>query len=110
LILPVKKQILYTKVARIFLETLEERAKLQYARIEERLAEEGCLNAPNAEKLAGYANLFAIRVTHGQNVRVFYCYDMGDAVYVLSGYEKKTEDIPVREIKQALRLKKELKI
>ena len=74
------------------------------------LAQDGFCNAPHTEKVAGHANLFAIRITQGQNVRFFYCYDTGDAIYVLSGYEKKTEDIPVHEIKQALRLKKELKL
>ena len=74
------------------------------------LAEEGFSSAPHTEKLAGYANLYAIRITHGQNVRFFYCYDTGDAIYILSGYEKKSEDIPVHEIKQALRLMKELKL
>ena len=71
------------------------------------LAMEGFSNAPYTEKVAGYASLFAIRITHGQNARFFYCYHTGDVIYVLSGYEKKTEDIPVHEIRKALRLKKE---
>lgn len=103
-----KKKVIVIPSARAFLDTLEERAKLQFTRIRKILEEAGFLRDPHGEKLAGYTGLFAIRVTHGQNVRFFYCYDAGDTVYVLSGYEKKTEDVPIREIKQALRLKKEL--
>ena len=104
----VKKEVIMMQGAQAFLDSLDERTQVHFVRIKKILAEEGFLYAPYGEKIGGYANLFAIRITHGQNVRFFYCYDTGDAVYVLSGYEKKTEHIPVHEIKQALRLKKEL--
>ena len=56
----------------------------------------------------GRDDLFAIRIRHGQNVRFFYCYAVGDIVWVLSGFEKKTEKTPPVEIRKALKIKKEL--
>ena len=52
---------------------------------------------PYGEKLSG-ENLFAIRVIHAGNVRVFYVYGKGNNIYGLSAYEKKTMDIPHHEL------------
>jgi len=72
------------------------------------LAQEGRLVAPYGEKVSGYTNLFAIRVTRGQNVRFFYAYDDGIRIYILNGYEKKSRTIPERELRKAIAIKKEL--
>ena len=40
------------------------------------------------------------------NARFFYAYDDGTAVWILNGYEKKTERIPKRELKRAKQLKR----
>jgi len=104
----VKKRVILTSTAQEFFDGLEERAQKEFARTRRILATEGYLHAPYAEKVVGYSGLFAIRVTQGQNVRFFYCYDTGECVFVLSGYEKKTMHIPVREIWRALKIKKEL--
>jgi phage-related protein len=69
---------------------------------------EGRLVAPYGEKVSGYTNLFAIRVTRGQNVRFFYAYDDGIRIYILHGYEKKSRTIPERESRKAIAIKKEL--
>ena len=103
-----KKKVILLKDAEEFFATLEKRAKIHFVRIRKILTEEGFLQAPYGEKIGGYANLFAIRVTHGQNARFFYCYDTGTDIFVLFGYEKKTEHIPIHEIKRAIRIKKEL--
>lgn len=50
--------------------------------------------------------LFALRICKGGNARFFYCYDDGTDVWILNGYEKKTQTIPRRELEQARRLKR----
>jgi len=80
----------------------EELREYQHARTQ--LAQDGRLAYPLAEKVE--SDLFAIRIRKGGNARFFYCYDDGTAIWVLNGYEKKTEKIPLREIRQAKRLKR----
>jgi len=75
-------------------------------RIVQILEETGSLKSPFAEKIAGRENLFAIRVRKGGNYRVFYAYDDGTMVWLLNGYEKKTETIPTRELNRAVALKR----
>ena len=57
-------------------------------------------------QVAGEENLFAIRIRKGGNARFFYAYDDGTAIWILNGYEKKSENIPVRELKRAKQLKR----
>ena len=51
-------------------------------------------------------NVIPEELVFGGNARFFYCHDDGAAVWILNGYEKKTEKIPLREIRQAKRLKR----
>ena len=69
-----------------------------------RLERDGFLAMPHGEKITGEGDLFAIRVIQTANVRVFYAYGMGDLIYGLHGYVKKTEQIPAHELKQAKRM------
>ena len=65
---------------------------------------DGTLSTPYAEKVAGEQALFAIRIIHAGNVRVFYVYGMEKFIYGLNGYVKKTHQIPIHELQQARRL------
>lgn len=103
-----KKEVFLTSDAQSFLLSLELRAQQRFARCVDILAEEGFLIAPYAEKIEGQKNLFSIRITQGQNVRFFYCYDTGTHVYVLNGYEKKRQKIPHTELSKAINIKKGL--
>jgi len=67
----------------------------------------GRLEAPYGEKVEGQKNLFEVRIRKGGNAREFYCYDDGECVWLLNGFEKKTQKTPVTEIKKALKIKKE---
>jgi len=78
----------------------------EFHRIVQILEETGSLRAPFAEKIAGRENLFAIRVRKVGNYRVFYAYDDGTMVWLLNGYEKKTESIPRQEVRRAVALKR----
>ena len=70
------------------------------------LNRDGRLEYPWGEKVEGETNLFAIRIRKGGNARFFYAHDDGTAVWILNGYEKKTESIPRRELKRAKQLKR----
>ena len=88
----------------IALMTPEEHGEfLRLARI---LSEDGFLQAPFAEKVMGEENLFAMRIRKGGNFREFYAYDDGTCVWLLNGYEKKSEDIPRKELRRARSLKR----
>ena len=108
IILCVKKRTVLTKQAQEFAETMNNAAKMQFVLIRRKLEEDGRLVSPYGEKVEGRDDLFAIRIRHGQNVRFFYCYAVGDIVWVLSGFEKKTEKTPPAEIRKALKIKKDL--
>lgn len=68
---------------------------------------EGKLTAPFGEKIEG-EDLFAIRVIQAANIRVFYVYGIQDMIFGIHAYEKKTQDIPEKELKQAKRVFKAL--
>lgn len=93
-------------------ECLEFRAELnadefaEYRQIRRTLHDDGRLEYPFGEKVGGEDNLFAIRIRKGGNARFFYAYDDGTHIWILNGYEKKTEDIPRRELKRARQLKR----
>lgn len=103
-----KKTVVFMDGVILFLSGLPDRVVNQFVRIRDILSEDGRLVAPFGEKVSGYSNLFVIRITHGMNVRFFYCYDTGTTIYVLHGYEKKGNKIPRREIEKALAVKKEV--
>ena len=102
------KTILETPQARAFVDTMDALSRKKYAAMLALLAEHGFLSAPAAEKVTGEENLFALRILTRNNYRCFYCYDDGVTIFVLSGYSKRSEQIPRREIDKANNIKKEL--
>jgi len=63
----------------------------------------GKLEMPFGEKITG-ENLFAIRIIHAGNIRISYVYGKGNQIYGLSAYEKKTQEIPLHELKLARKI------
>jgi phage-related protein len=58
--------------------------------------------------LTGTDGIWEIRTQVGSNIfRVFCCFDEGNLVILLSGFQKKTQKTPQKEIDKAERLKKE---
>ena len=100
------KDIIETDESRDFHVTMNDEEKEEYDFIYWVLKRNGRLASPYGEKVEGEVNLFAIRIRKGGNARFFYAYDDGTAVWILNGYEKKTENIPKRELKRARRLKR----
>lgn len=63
---------------------------------------------PHSESLSG--GLFEIRTKVGTDIsRVFYCFGKGQTIYLLRGFVKKDQKIPVTEIEKARKLLKEFK-
>lgn len=60
------------------------------------------------DHITGTDGLWEIRTKVGSNIfRVFCCFDEGNLVVLLSGFQKKTQKTPKKEIEKAERLKKE---
>ncbi len=58
--------------------------------------------------MTGYEGLFEIRIEYESNIyRVFCCFDKGQLVVLLNGFQKKTQKTPKEEIERAMRLKDE---
>ncbi len=104
------KEIIETDECYEFRGCLTPDESVEYRRLRLMLARDGRLEYPWAEKVGGEDNLFAIRIRKGGNARFFYAYDDGTAVWILNGYEKKSEDIPRRELKRARQLKRKYRL
>jgi phage-related protein len=60
------------------------------------------------EQMIGYEGLFAIRIEFESNIyRIFCCFDKGNLVVLLNGFQKKTQKTPKKEIEKAMRIKQE---
>ena len=60
------------------------------------------------DHLTGTDGLWEIRTKVSSNIfRIFCCFDEGNLVILLSGFQKKTQKTPKNEIEKAKRLKKE---
>ena len=58
--------------------------------------------------MKGYEGLYEIRIEYESNIyRVFCCFDKGQLVVLLNGFQKKTQKTPKEEIERAMRLKDE---
>lgn len=54
----------------------------------------------------GTAGLYEIRIEYDGNMyRIFSCFDEGNRVVLLNGFQKKSQKTPSREVKKALELK-----
>lgn len=60
------------------------------------------------DHMTGTDGLWEIKAKLGSNIfRVFCCFDEGNLVILFSGFQKKTQKTPKKEIEKAERLKKE---
>lgn len=89
-----------------FARTFSAAERKEYDDIVTELELNGFLRMPTGEKID--SSLFAIRIIKAANIRVFYAYGTEDRVWGLHGYVKKSQQIPVKEMKQAQKLVKAL--
>ncbi len=60
------------------------------------------------DHMTGTDGLYEIRVENGSNIfRIFCCFDKGNLVVLLNGFQKKSQKTPKQEIELAEKLKKE---
>ncbi len=57
------------------------------------------------DKIKGYDGLFEIRIEYSNNIyRIFCCFDKGNLVVLFSGFQKKTQKTPKKELDKAARI------
>jgi phage-related protein len=60
------------------------------------------------QHIVGTAGLYEIRVEFESNIyRIFCCFDRGNLVVLLNGFQKKSQKTPKSEIDKALKIKEE---
>ena len=102
-----RKHVCYTSQAREFIDALPVDVHDEVIAYFRTLEMQGFLEFPAGRKLD--RGLFEVRVAMAGNAyRVFYCYDTGTAVWALSGFVKKTQQTPLREIAKALKIKRSI--
>ncbi len=56
--------------------------------------------------MEGKDGLYEVRVKHGSDIfRIFCCFDDGNLVVLMNGFQKKSQKTPKQEIEQALKIK-----
>ena len=102
-----KKQIVITAQANEFIFSQTIPVINRFVQLIRKLESVGQLMIPDAKKVD--KDLFELRVKmEGNQFRAFYCYAVGDLIYVLSGFVKKTKKTPIQEIRKAHRIMKGL--
>lgn len=86
-----------------FLGELDDKTVAKIYKLIERLESEGRLLFPHARKLEGYKGLWEMRVLSQRGaVRVFYVYWERDTILLVSGFMKKSQKTPARELERAV--------
>jgi len=102
-----KKQIQFTNQALRFLRNLPADVLADFRADFMLLEENGRLEFPDGRKLDD--GLFEIRVATGGNAyRTMYCYSTGVDIWILCGFQKKTQATPLQEIRKALKIKRSI--
>jgi len=102
-----KKQIRFTNQALKFLNRLPATVQDEFAADFAMLKENGRLEMPNGRKLDH--GLFEVRVALGGSAyRTMYCYSTGVEIWMLCGFQKKTQETPLQEIRKALKIKRSI--
>lgn len=86
-----------------FLQELDNKTVAKIYKLIERLEMEGRLVFPHARKLEGYRNLWELRSNSQQGaVRIFYFYWEHNTIIFISGFVKKSQKAPLRELERAM--------
>ena len=102
-----KKHIFQTKQAQKFLDGLPQAVQDDFQARFAVLETTGRLEMPAGRKLNH--GLFEVRVAEDGNAyRTMYCYSTGDEIWMLCGFQKKTQETPPQEIRKALNIKRSL--
>lgn len=86
-----------------FLEDLDHKTVSKIYRYIEILENDGTLPFPHARKMQGYGGLWELRVMARDGaVRIFYVYHEKNRIVFVSGFIKKSQKTPDREIERVL--------
>ena len=86
-----------------FLEDLDDKSLAKIYRLIEILKKQGSLPFPHARKMTGLKGLWELRIlSKGMAVRVFYVYWEKNKIVLVSGFIKKSQETPKREIDRAM--------
>ena len=95
-----KKQIVITSQATEFIYDQPIAVISRFMALIKLLETDGRIMPPDGKKID--VDLFEMRVkAEGNQYRAFYCYAVGNLIYVLSGFVKKTQKTPPQEIRRA---------
>ena len=102
-----KKQVILTAQASEFIFAQPIAVAQKFLELIKGLENLGQLAPPDAKRVD--KDLFEMRVRDSsKQYRGFYCYAIGNLIYVLSGFVKKTQKTPLQEIRKAHRIMKGL--
>lgn len=102
-----KKQIVITAQANEFIFEQSIAVIARFMTLIKTLESDGRIVPPDGKKIN--EDLFEMRIkAEGNQYRAFYCYAVGNIIYILSGFIKKTPKTPLQEIKKAHRIMKGL--
>lgn len=94
-----KKEILYDKNALKELLKFDKPVQQEFFALLEVLETEGQLEIPEAKKIT--KNLFEIRIQYSGQYRGLYAYIKNNKIVILHCFKKKTQRIPLKDIKIA---------
>lgn len=87
-----------------FLDGLDDKTLAKIYRLIDFLKLHGSLPFPHARKVGGVESLWELRVSsRGKAIRVFYVYWRKDRIVLISGFIKKSQKTPKRELIQYLK-------
>lgn len=90
---------------REFLDSLGKKSVAKIEKLTELLRQRGFLAFPLGRKLEGYSNLWEMRLkSQGLTIRVFYAYAGKNRAVLISGFAKKSQKTPARELERAANL------
>lgn len=91
------------KPAEEFLSELDNQTLAKVYKLIERLKSEGRLLFPHARKLEGYKGLWEMRIKSQRGaIRIFYIYWERDSIILVSGFIKKSQKTPLRELEKTV--------
>ena len=97
---PPANQIVFTKQANDFIFSQPIPVVSKILQLIDDLGQQGRMQPPQAKKVDDV--LFELRLKDSnKQYRVFYCYCVGNVIYILNGFIKKTQKTPVAEIRKA---------
>lgn len=94
------------KVISIFLKSLPAKTQARFVFLAKELTSRGpILGMPYSKKIANH--LYELRIKGSDQVRLLYSY-RHSMIYLLHGFKKKTEKIPIKELKIGIKRLKEI--